>query len=312
MTPTVDASIIIVNWNTKDLLRECVESICSETSGISYEIIVIDNASSDNSAKMIKQNYPEVRLIENRENLGFAAANNQGIDKALGRYLLLLNSDTLILDNAIAKTVDFADRHPQCGVVGCQVWEDNVRIQMTCFRFHSPWNMFCVSFGLSRLFPSSKIFGGDKMQYWDRKTEREVDVVSGMYMLVRREAVDKVGLLDDRFFIYCEEADWCFRMRQAGWKCVFWPGAQIIHLDGGGKSTSQVNVKMEVEKVKSQLLFIGKHYGILAERFVRISITMSSAAKILLQVAFWPLAPKSRGDKISKFCGIIQCCFKSL
>lgn len=304
----LDVSIIIVNWNTKALLRECLESIDVQTRGISYEIIVVDNASADHSGTMVREEFPEVILIENTDNRGFAAANNQGLAKASGRYILLLNSDTLVIENAITKTVGFADLNPRYGVVGCQVWEDDVTIQETCFLFHSPWNMFCVTAGLSKLFPRSFFLGGDKMQYWDRKTEREVDVVSGMFMLVRREAIDDVGVLDERFFIYCEEADWCYRMRRAGWKNFFWPGAQIIHRDGGGKSTAQVNVKMEVQKVKSLLFFIRKHYGVVPEGAVRTTIVLSSLVKIVVLAALWPLPQERNTGKIGKFVGILRFC----
>jgi GT2 family glycosyltransferase len=308
MEKKLDVSVIIVNWNTRELLRQCLESIRVQTRGITYETIVVDNASVDQSATMVKVEYPEAILIENTENRGFAAANNQGIRISTGRYVLLLNSDTLVLDRAITRTVEYSDQNVQYGVVGCQVWEDEFTIQETCFNFHTPWNVFCVVTGLAKLFPRSVVLGGDKMRYWDRMTEREVEVVSGMFMLVRCEAVDAVGLLDEHFFIYCEEADWCFRLHQAGWKSYFWPGAKIIHRDGGGKSTAQVNVKMEVQKVKSLLFFIRKHYGVVAEGAVRTTIVLSSLVKIVVLAALWPLSPERNTGKIGKFVGIIRFC----
>ncbi len=305
-------SIIIVNWNTSIVTCNCLASIYEQVTIDDYEIIVIDNASSDDSVISIKSNYPHVKLIVNNENRGFAAANNQGIEVARGQYILLLNSDTIILKDAILKTLEFAGKHPQYAVVGCQVWEDENTIQKTCFRFHNPWNFFCVLTGLARLFPGSRWLGGDKMQEWDRKSDREVDVVSGMFMLVRREVIQTIGYLDESFFIYAEEADWCYRMYQAGWRNYFWTGARIIHLDGGSKSSAQVNVKMEVQKVKSLLILIRKHYGWLAEQCVRLIVCMSASFKWLLLAMVFPFASKKIKPKLPKFAGIISYCCKGI
>lgn len=308
----MDTSIVVVNWNTRDMLQECLESIMVGNRELSYEIVVVDNASTDGSPDMVRREFRDVALIENRYNRGFAAANNQGIEIASGRYILLLNSDTIILDDAIGKTLEFADNNPEYGVVGCQVWEDDTTIQETCFSFHTPWNVFCNVTGLARIFPNSRLLGGDKMHYWDRKSDREVDVVSGMFILVRREAIEQVGLLDERFFIYCEEADWCYRMRQAGWKNYFWTGARIIHRDGGGKSTGQVNVKMEVQKIKSLLLFIRKHYGVTAEWSVRVVIALSSVVKLAALGVVWPIRGSRVTGKLAKFLCIVRYCVSNV
>lgn len=257
----MDLSVVIVNWNTCNLLRGCLRSIFQQTHDVSFEIIVIDNASIDGSAEMVQDEFPSVLLIKNSINHGFAKANNQGIHRSGGRYLLLLNPDTIVLDSAIDKCVRYADAHTNVGIVGCQVLEDEQRIQRTGFSFPSPWNLFLTLSGLSRVFPHSRLFGGPELGWWDRNSEQDLDVISGMFMLVRRQAMEKVGLMDESYFVYAEEADWCYRFFLAGWRRVFIPFARIVHLDGGGKSTSQVNIKMFVQMQKSIMIYFRKNLG---------------------------------------------------
>jgi GT2 family glycosyltransferase len=259
-----DVSVIIVNWNARDYLRDCIRSIFAETRISSYEVIVVDNHSSDGSQEMLRSEFPEVTAVLNEHNPGFAGGNNQGLRLAQGRYVLLLNPDTLILDGAIDTCVAYADtlRDQRVGVLGCQVWEDAETIQRTCFRFPSPLNTLLNLLGTTRRFPRSRFLGRAEIGSWDRRDERDVDVVSGMFMLVRREALDAVGPMDDDYFMYAEEADWCHRFWSAGWRCRFTPRARIMHLDGGGKSTAQVSAKMYVHLQKSLLRFHRKNLGV--------------------------------------------------
>lgn len=255
----MDVSIIIVNWNTRELLRNCLESIYEQAGDVDYEVIVTDNASSDGSVEMVKEGFPRVILVENTENRGFAAANNQDMAKAKGRYILLLNSDTIILDKTIEKTVSFADFHPEAGIVGCRVLNPDKTLQPTCFMFHSILNMLLSTSYLYKLFPKNKFFGRERMTWWDRDDVRKVEVVTGCFMLVRQEAIQQVGIMDEQFFMYGEETDWCYRFRQAGWKNMFTPDAEIIHL--GGQSTEQVKRTMILQKRKSILQFMKKHHS---------------------------------------------------
>jgi GT2 family glycosyltransferase len=254
--------------------------VYEETIGVTFETIVVDNASTDGSVNMVQTEFPLVTLIANKNNRGFAAANNQGIRIAKGRYLLLLNSDTVVSDNAIAKTVRYADQDPDVAVVGCQVWENQDQIQMTCFRYPSVANLSLSAFGLAKLFRHNKVLGREWMLWWKRDTEREVDVVSGMFMLVRHEAIDQVGLLDEHFFMYCEEVDWCYRFAKAGWKVLFWPGAQVIHVGGGSHSSSQIPVKMFVQQKKSLLMFLKKHRGIFIYLLANLIVAISSGLRV--------------------------------
>lgn len=253
----MDVSIIIVSWNTRDILRDCLESVYKQSENIEFEVIVVDNDSADGSAETVKKDFPQVRLTENPTNRGFAAANNQGMARAKGRYALLLNSDTIVLDNAITKTVRFADAHPEVAVVGCRVLNPDRSLQSTCFMFPSILNMVLSSSYLYKLFPGSKFFGREQMTWWNRNDIREVNVVTGCFMLVRREAIEEVGMMDEQFFIYGEETDWCYRFRKAGWKVMFTPCAEIIHL--GGQSSKKIATEMALQLRGSILQFINKH-----------------------------------------------------
>jgi len=277
----LDVSIIIVNWNTREILRDCLKSICSEAGKIKYEIIVVDNSSNDGSGEMVKAEFPQVHLIENNENRGFAVANNQGMARAQGRYVLLLNSDTIILDGAVAKTVAFADKHPEAGVVGCRVLNPDKTLQLTCFRFPSILNEILASLYLNKLFPQNRFFGRSRMSWWDRNDVREVDVVTGCFMLVPRQAIEQVGVMDERYFIFSEEADWCYRFKKAGWKRLFTPDAEIIHLHGA--STSQQRPQMTLQLRGSCLQYYRKHRGYLTYATACFLIAMF----FFLRIPYW-------------------------
>lgn len=251
-----DVSIIIVNWNTREILRDCLRSVYENAGKVDFDVIVIDNASTDGSAEMVRTEFDKVQLIANASNRGFAAANNQGMAVAGGRYVLLLNSDTIVLDGAIAKTVEFADAHPEAGVVGCRVLNPDRSLQPTCFLYPSVLNLLLAATYLNKLLPRSRFFGRERMTWWSRDDVREVEVVTGCYMLVRREAIDRVGVMDEDYFMYGEETDWCWRFRRAGWRPMFTPAAEIIHL--GGQSTAQIRPQMLLQLRSAVLLFFRK------------------------------------------------------
>ncbi len=280
----MEVSIVIVNWNTRDLLRDCLASIIRETRQISYEIIVVDNASGDGSASMCRQEFPHVILVESDTNRGFAGANNMGMRVASGRYVLLLNPDTIILDDAIGRCIAYAHQHTDIGVLGCKVLEKDGQLQRTGFAFPSAWTLFLSLSGLSRLFPRSPVFSKPQLGWWDRDSIEDLDVVSGMFMLVRRDAIEQVGMMDESYFVYAEEADWCFRFAKAGWRRVFYPDAEIIHVDGGGKSTSQVNVRMLVQLQKSMMIYFRKNLGIGAWMIAKLLFLISNSIRYLVWI----------------------------
>lgn len=277
----MDVSIVIVSWNTCDILGDCLQSIYANTRDVEFEVIVIDNASSDSSVDMVKSEFPQVILLENRENRGFAAANNQGIAVTEGRYVLLLNSDTVVLDGAIDKVVAFADTYPKAGITGCRVLNEDKTLQLSCFMFPSVLNMALWVSYLFKVFPRSRFFGRDRMTWWDGDDVREVDVLTGCFMLVRREAMEQVGPMDEQFFMYFEETDWCYRFKQAGWKVMFTPNAEIVHL--GGASSKKVRTGMVNQWRRSMLLYYKKHKSLLAY----ISAWVLIMLFFLTRVPYW-------------------------
>jgi len=306
----MDVSIIIVNWNTKGLLRDCLTSIYEQAGPVDYEVIVVDNASTDGSVETVKNDFERVILIENLENRGFAAANNQAMAVAKGRYVVLLNSDTVVLDNCIANMVSFADAQPQAGVIGCRVLNPDATLQPTCFMFPSVLNMLLSSTYLYRLFPKNKFFGRERMTWWDGSGVREVDVVRGCFMLVRREAIEQVGVMDERFFMYGEETDWCYRFRQNGWKVMFSPVGQIIHF--GGASSKRVKFEMVLQLRGSILLFMKKNRN----RISYAAACLLVALFFFLRVPYWfcraALSKKTRAADMQMTKAYATSVFKAL
>lgn len=252
-----DLSVIIVNWNTGDLLRQCLESLRPQAATACFETLVVDNASKDGSGDMVQALFPEVQLIANAENLGFAAANNQAIRRARGRYLLLLNPDTIVMAGALQTMVGYLDQHLDVGALGCRLLNADGSVQTSCSHFPTLSNVALDSLGLSRLFPRSRLLARYKMTYWGHDEEREVDQPSGACLMIRRKAWEQVGPLDERFFMYYEEVDLCRRLRQQGWRIVFTPVAQVVHL-GGQSSRQHLDVRIVTFRA-SQFLFFRKH-----------------------------------------------------
>ena len=236
LTTGVDLSICIVTYQACDLLRDCLNSIYEHTL-LPLEIIVVDNGSSDGVAEMVQREFPEVRFIQNDHNAGFTRPMNQALTVSQGRYLLQLNPDTLILSQAFDRLVEFLDAHPQAGICGPKVLNSDGTLQKPCRRGESrPLAVLSYFSGLSKIFPKNKRFGEYLMSYMDEDVVHPVAGVAGSCMLIRREVLDQIGYLDERFFAYQEDADFCFRARQAGWQIYYVPQAQIIHYGSMGGS----------------------------------------------------------------------------
>ncbi len=254
-------SIIIVNYNVKDFLRQALLSVRRAVSGLTAEIIVVDNASEDGSAETVRAEFPEVRIIENIENLGFAVANNQALRVASGRFIVLLNPDTVVQENTFSAIHDFlcSNEGKNAGMVGCKILNPDGTLQLACRRsFPTPWVAFTRLSGLSKLFPKSRIFGKYNLTYLDENALTEVEAISGSFMAVRREALDRIGFLDETFFMYGEDLDWCFRMRAAGWKIFYLPQTQIIHFKG--ESSKRSNLDSLRIFYQAMHLFARKHF----------------------------------------------------
>jgi hypothetical protein len=225
----LDLSICIVNWNVEALLKACLGSIFKETKGISFEVIVVDNHSSDNSVNMIKTDFPQVKLIENKDNAGFTKANNQAIKQSQGRYIMLLNPDTEIIDNALDKMIKFFGTRPDCGALGCKLLNTDGSLQRSCKTFPSLDVILYNSLFLDSLFPKSRLFGKYFMTWWDFNDVREVDQPMGSALMIRKDVLDKAGLFDENIFIWFDEVDLCYRIKKAGYKIYFTPEARIKH-----------------------------------------------------------------------------------
>ncbi len=255
----VELSIIIVNYNVKEFLENALISIKKAIEGINAEIFVVDNASEDGSVEMIKQKFPEVKLIENDRNLGFAKANNQALKLAQGKYILLINPDTVVQEDTFKVLISFLESNPDCGMVGCKILNPDGTLQLACRRsFPTPWVALTKMIGLSSLFPKSKIFARYNLTYLDTEQVTEVDAVSGSFMMIRREVYEQVGGLDEDFFMYGEDIDWCYRIKKAGWKIYYVPYTQIIHFKGESTKRSNIDeIRIFYDAMK---IFVKKHY----------------------------------------------------
>jgi len=264
----VDVGVVIVNYNTRDFLRDCLLSLL-QNRGVSFKVCVVDNGSIDGSAEMVAKEFPEVLLIRSPFNGGYAYANNLGL-KALGfnpdgflkdapRYALLLNPDTLLPPNALASMVRFMDSHPQAGIAGPKLIRQDGSLDLACRRsFPTPEVAFYRMIGLSKLFPRHPRFARYNLTYLDPDETAEVDSVVGAFMMVRREAIAKVGLLDESFFLYGEDLDWALRIKEAGWKVYYYPEVTVLHYK---KVSSQKNSRARDEFFRAMLIFYYKHYA---------------------------------------------------
>lgn len=230
-------SIIIVSWNVKDLLRQCLQSITENKGDIDLEVWVVDNNSQDQTVEMIRQEFPWVNLIANNKNLGFAKANNLAINKAKGEYLLLLNPDTKIFPDTLEKSLTFIKSHPECGALGCKMLYPNGTIQPSIRRFPNLVVIFLILIKIPKIFPNLKIFKQYLAEDFDYNKTQTAEQIMGAFMLIPQSVFNRVGTLDERFFNWFEEVDLCRRIWQAGYKIYYFAEAQIIHY--GGQSFSQ-------------------------------------------------------------------------
>jgi len=280
-------SVVIVNWNVKELLAKCLESIFQTSGGLGLEVIVVDNASSDDSAGMLKRDFKNVILIENKQNIGFGAANNLGIKICKGEYILILNPDTEIIGEGLRKMVDFMDRNPNAGAVGPRILNSDGSIQMTCARnFPTLSTEFFWLTTLIRRFPKNKVIGRYLMSFWDHEEKREVDCLSGASMMIRKSAAENLKYFDEDYFMYGDDVDLCYRIKKAGWKIWYLPEAEIIHY-GGGSSKGIAETAAIYDRI-AIATFFKKHHGILtviAYRimciFIGLSMSIISGTKIL-------------------------------
>lgn len=264
-----DLGIIIVNWNTSDELERCLHTIFASKGDFSYQVVLVDNASSDGSPAMVREKFPDVDVLALDENLGFPKGNNVGL-RHLGyhdkdnvaedapRYALLLNPDTEVPADALYSMVQFMDSRPDIGIAGPKLVLPDGSLDKACRRgFPTPLVSFYHFAGLAKLFPKNEQFGRYNMTFADPDDELEVDSVVGAYLQIRKETIEKIGLMDESYFMYAEDIDWCFRAKEAGWKVWYYAPVTIYHVK---RAASKKNVKAQFEFWRAMLIFYRKHY----------------------------------------------------
>jgi GT2 family glycosyltransferase len=285
----MDLSVIILSWNTKDELDACLTSLRRELdaeraapNGLQIEVIVVDNGSADCSAELVETQHRWAQLIRLERNIGFSAGNNAGIREARGRDVLLLNTDTVVHPGALRALVVFAAQHPEAGIIGPRLLNADGSIQYSCRTFPTLANGFFRNTFLGRLFPRNRFNRRYLLTDWDHSSARAVDWVSGAAMFIRREVLDQVGLLDEGFFMYCEDVDLCYRARQAGWEVWYCPDAVITHFIA--RASDKNAAAMIAQRHLSMYRFFRKHYAKRSNPLVWPLVVCGLAARVLVLV----------------------------
>jgi GT2 family glycosyltransferase len=289
-------SVIIVSWNARNYLRDCLNSIRQTGTSCVREVIVVDNASQDGSPEMVEEEFPEVDLIRAGDNLGFARANNLAMKHAKGSIFALVNSDVIVHPGCLERLAGFLDQHPDVGLVGPRVIGRDGHLQRTCHRVPTVWNTVCRVVAIDRIFPHWRLFSGFEMppQYHDKCAE--VEVLSGCFWVAKKMAVNEVGGLDERFFFYGEDIDWCKRFWDAGWRLMFIPEATATHF--GGASSANAPLRFSIEIHRANLKYWQKHHGIVG-RSIYYLLAMAHhglrlVARVLKRISGWGRSPESQ------------------
>lgn len=260
MLDKIKISIVIVNYNVRDFLNNCIESIYKSKTNLTYEVIVVDNNSQDNSVPLLSPKFPDVKFIQLNDNLGFSKANNIGFENSSGEFVLILNPDTLLQPDTLQKMYDFLKNDETIGAAGCKVLNGDLTFQLPCRRsFPTPWNSFCKLFGLQKVFPSVKAFSEYNLTYKNIDDTYEVDALIGAFIFARKNVIDEIGGFDESYFMYGEDLDFCFKIKKAGYKIFYFSQTNIIHFKGESTRRSSINeVKHFYEAMQ---IFVKKHYN---------------------------------------------------
>lgn len=296
---TVDVSVVIVTWNACRLVAECLESI--ERGGGDdgrLEIIVVDNASTDGTPELIHHEHPGVRLIRNGDNRGFAAGNNVGLRQAKGRYVCLVNSDVNVPAGCLQRMVAFMDAHPDVGLLGPAMLGQDGRVHRSTMRVPTVWSTFCNAIVLDTLMARLGLWGGYLMKDFAHDRTRDVEVLNGWFWLARREAIEAVGLLDERFFIYAEDIDWCYRFAKAGWRLVFTSDVGALHY--GGASSSRQPIRFHIEMQRANLQFWLKHRGRASAAAYAATLMLHHAIRVVGFSVVYAARPRRRDEATFK------------
>lgn len=272
-------SVIVVTWNGKRYAIECLESLRDNTGSIPVEVIVVDNQSTDGTPDEIRQQFPDVTLIQNAANFGFAKANNIGLAEARGEYLCLVNSDVVVSPSCLENMLAFMNQNPEIGMLGPKMLAPNGGIGHSVMRFPTVWNTLCCSLGLHTLFPHSKLFGSFLMDGYPYDSIDDVEVLTGWFWMVRRKALQDVGGLDEQFFMYGEDIDWSYRFHKAGWRVTFFPRAEALHY--GAASSAQAPTRFYIEIRRANLQYFRKYDGRLAALGYKGAVLVHEVVRII-------------------------------
>ena len=272
----MEVSIVIVNWNTRDVLEQCLKSIYASQTANQFEVWVVDNSSSDGSVQMVSESFSQVRLIANESNVGFAHANNQAINSSSGEYVMLLNPDTVIEKDVIESLVNLLNQKPDFGAVGPRLLNPDGTLQESAYPEPTLFREFWRMFHLDRFYN----IGEYPMDDWPLDHAREVDVLMGACILIRRKVFDQVGFLDEEFFIYSEEVDFCTRIRNYGWRLAWYPTTKVVHF--GGQSTQQISQEMFLQLYQGKIQYFRKHHTGFVVWLYKIVLFVATLARLAL------------------------------
>lgn len=303
----VDISIVIVSYNVREYLRNCLDSIIRHSGRLTVEIIVVDNHSEDGSVEMVRREFPSVKLIVNQENYGFAGANNQGMRESGGRYVLLLNPDTLLWEDTLSVTRDYMERYPEVGCVGIKTYTASGSIFPNGSSFPASWKVMAKFLMVKQILPNrwirrrfSRSVGRLFSYYADRDVEREVDMVGGFFMFVRREVIDTVGLMDENYFLEIEDSDWCMRMKRAGWMVRYIPYASFIHLIGKSIDRYRFSKSSFLNEFTNTMRFYRKFYTSVDLMGLKITILAGILFQVLFTLVSTPIVGWERNQAVEK------------
>ena len=301
--PTI--SIIIVVWNAKKYMFECLESLKQNLGDLSAEVIIVDNASTDGSPELVEQQFPEFKLIRNTDNLGFSKANNIGIIRSSGDYICLVNSDVKFTDDCLSPMLQYLEDNPGIAMIGPRMLTANGEVSRSTMRFPTIWNSFTRAVALDLVFKRSALFGGHLMSDFDHNRTIPVDVLNGWFLLARRGAIEKVGLLDPQFFMYGEDVDWCYRFRKAGQKIVFFAGAGAIHYCGA--SSASAPLRFHLEMYRANLQYWKKHHSWISQQLYLFTLAIYDLGRMLGLACTYVCMPSQRQGAIFKLKRSLAC-----
>ena len=298
-------SVVIVVWNAKKYVLQCLESLRKHCGEVCDEVIVVDNASTDGSPELVAERFPEFKLIRNAENLGFAKANNIGIAQSSGSYVCLVNSDVEFVEDCISPLIEYLSANPGVGMVGPKMFAAAGEVARSTMRFPTMWNYFSRALGLDIAFKGSRWFGGLLMSDFDHRTTTPVEVLNGWFVVVRRSAIDRVGLLDPQFFMYGEDVDWCYRFRKAGEAVVFFAEAGAIHY--GGASSANAPLRFYLELYRATWQYWRKHYSPMAQLGFLVAFAIHHSVRLLGSAFVYLCSPSQRPHTATRFKRSLAC-----